>query len=131
MHINSYISEISKSIEQAKYVHLSKVVYNEWNRVTQKSDGPERSKFLEDCEIDVYSFPQTWGSTALGFGGLGGSAMTNAVTVVITSHMSSEAVVYFGGRFAYKIEKYNSKFIQDISNHRMASRQDHNAYEAE
>ena len=56
-------------------------------------------------EVEVVMFPQTWGSTALGYGGIGGAAMTPAYTVVVSyeNHMC----VYFGhGRLAYRLD-YN------------------------
>ena len=49
-----------------------------------------------------WAFPQTWGSTALGFGGIGGSAMTTAQTYVVT--VQGRVLVYFGSRFAYEIK---------------------------
>lgn len=63
-------------------------------------------------EVEVYSFPQTWGSTALGFGGIGGQAMTTALTVVVISGV--QACVYFGGTFAYRIDEINEAFSSDL-----------------
>lgn len=48
-------------------------------------------------------FPQTWGSTALGFGGVGGQAITGAYTVIVECHRTGNRAVYFGGRFAYLV----------------------------
>ena len=59
--------------------------------------------------VDVVMFPQTWGSTALGFGGVGGQAITTAYTVVVYGPMG-DACVYFGGRFAYHIARHNATF---------------------
>lgn len=57
----------------------------------------------EASEVDVVLFSQMWGSTALGYGGLGGAAMTEAYTVVVMTR--EVACVYFGcGRLAYKVE---------------------------
>jgi len=56
-------------------------------------------------ELEIIMFPQTWGSTALGYGGMGGQAMTPAYTVVVSyeNHMC----VYFGhGCLAYRLD-YN------------------------
>lgn len=54
----------------------------------------------EDRDVSVVLFPQTWGSTALGYGGLGGAAMTTAYSVVVQT--LADACVYFGvGRLAY------------------------------
>jgi hypothetical protein len=70
-------------------------------------------------------FPQLWGSTALGYGGIGGSAMTSAYTIIITYH--NYYCVYFGGgRLAYMIDLYKSsqdgrhKFLEDILGQSMA-----------
>jgi hypothetical protein len=64
-------------------------------------------------------FPQTWGSTALGFGGIGGQAITSAYVCIIESNLLGQFAVYFGGRFAYVIERPNDKFWEDRSSQRM------------
>lgn len=72
-------------------------------------------------EVEVKMFLQSWGSTALGYGGLGGSAITSAYTVVI-SH-GNYYCVYFGsgGRLAYKLDMSKisqsgrMNFFSDIS----------------
>ena len=64
-------------------------------------------------------FPQTWGSTALGFGGIGGQAITSAYVCVIESDLVGQFAVYFGGRLAYIIERANGKFTEDVFNQRM------------
>lgn len=54
-------------------------------------------------EVDVVLFPQLWGSTALGYGGLGGAAMSWAYTVIAMT--GAEACVYFGGgHLAYRVQ---------------------------
>lgn len=63
--------------------------------VTRRPDASE-------CTV-IAMFPQSWGSTALGFGGLGGAAITDAYTVVIRGPEGHHAV-YWTGRFAYLIE---------------------------
>jgi hypothetical protein len=65
--------------------------------------------------IDVYSFPQLWGSTTCGFGGVGGCAMTRAQTIVLISDCRSKVAVFIHGKLAYKINKPNKKFFQDLS----------------
>jgi hypothetical protein len=67
-------------------------------------------------------FPQTWGSTALGFGGIGGAAMTTAYTIVISSDLNGQYCVYFGGQFAYRIDKPNKQFFEDMYSTRMRER---------
>jgi hypothetical protein len=64
-------------------------------------------------EIQVIAmFPQIWGSTALGFGGVGGASMTTAYTIVL--ECNSEIAVYFGGRHAYTVQKPNNQFWDDV-----------------
>lgn len=80
-------------------------------------DITHRRKKLE--KFDIYDFDQTWGSTALGFGGIGGSAMTTARTYVLIPMDEEKAYVYFGGRFAYQCG-INDKFREDLRNRRMS-----------
>lgn len=68
--------------------------------------------------VSVVMFEQTWGSTALGFGGIGGQAITSAYTVIVEGPMGDRCV-YFGGRFAYRIERPNDTFIRDVMEHRL------------
>lgn len=69
------------------------------------SELPTKSVLMRptDREVDVLMFPQSWGSTALGYGGIGGAAVTPAYTVVVRAH--SCHCVYFGssGRLAYRV----------------------------
>lgn len=73
---------------------------------------------IQDCY--VIDFDQTWGSTALGFGGYGGQMMTTARTYIII--FKTRAYVYFGGRFAYKVPyPFNKEFENDLARHSLAS----------
>ena len=84
-----------------------------------KKDLKEQNLYEDD--IAVYVFPQMWGSTALGYSGIGGSAMTTASTIVLYAECSYTVRVYFGcGRLAYEIKNPNSLFFEDIANHRLA-----------
>lgn len=70
------------------------------------------------AEGDLYDFDQTWASTALGFGGIGGSALTRARTYVFI--YDGIAYVFFGDQFAYSTTM-NERFWEDIKNRNMAS----------
>jgi hypothetical protein len=70
-------------------------------------------------DIDVIQFPQTWGSTALGFGGMGGAAMTKAYTTVIICR--ENAAVFFAGRHCYSVDGINDAFKEDLKNKHMRS----------
>ena len=73
-------------------------------------------------DIEVRSFPQVWGSTALGFGGMGGATMTAAQTTVLWSHYRDIAWVAFSGQVAYKIINPNQLFFEDVRNGSMKER---------
>lgn len=80
----------------------------------------KKSRKHSDYDLTVAAmFPQTWGSTALGFGGIGGQAVTSAYVIVIESQLGYGYCVYFGGRFAYRIEQPNEQFFLDIQQKRM------------
>lgn len=70
-------------------------------------------------EFELTVFLQTWGSTALGFGGVGGQAMTSAYTTVIWEENTGIYGVFFGERLAYVIENPNIVFLDDLVYHRM------------
>lgn len=69
---------------------------------------------------DVFVFTQTWGSTALGFSGIGGAAMTTAWThVVLTS--DGKYHIFFDGRYAYSVENPTEEFKHDLETRFMKS----------
>jgi hypothetical protein len=100
-------------------------------RATLKREEYKTAVAPDDCwvektrrhsmyDLTVYSmFPQTWSSTALGFGGIGGQAITSAYVCVIESGLVGQFAVYFGGMLAYVIERPNATFMEDIASHRM------------
>lgn len=66
-------------------------------------------------DMELKMFPQIWESTYLGFNGIGGSAMTTAMTYVLLPTITNEedCIVYFAGRFAYKAPLGKS-FVEDV-----------------
>ena len=101
-----------------------KALYDEERRTNVHMCPPEclieKTRKHQMYDLTVYAmFPQTWGSTALGFGGIGGQAITSAYVCVIESDLLGQFAVYFGGRLAYVIERPNAKFMEDITAHRM------------
>ena len=93
------------------------------------SDLPEEDaeRRPSDWECRVYSFPQTWGSTALGFGGMGGAAMTTAQVTVVYGPRR-DAAVYFGKQFAYHLDRPNTELMADISRRDIADCKDFHKY---
>lgn len=83
-------------------------------------------------KFKMYVFPQTWSSTALGFDGCGGQAITEAYTTVVemTSYKFESGkdirgivykeledkvyAVFFDGRIAYMCLNPNSEFFRDF-----------------
>lgn len=90
-------------------------IYREWR-------GEKEKQRPHVSDLDVIHFPQLWGSTALGFGGIGGSAMTTAYTTVVIS--GENAAVFFNGRHCYSVEKINAAFSEDLKSRRMEDLKD-------
>lgn len=126
------ISCISYALHSALFLDLEPV--KEHGRIwsfelnKQVQDPEPKYRRPHEGEVSVYSFPQSFSSTTLGFGGVGGQAFTTAqMTIVICG---SNACVYVNGRLAYKINTYNEKFWQDLSDHNMrTAMQGKSAYE--
>ena len=78
-----------------------------WNRkIVQR----ETETWLKPSEYDawrrfnIHMFTQMWGSTACGWGGMGGAAMTESYTIIIENELFGFACIYYGGRLAYICE---------------------------
>ena len=86
------------------------------------SKEPEKERnLLSVNDFEICIFEQTWGSTCLGFGGVGGQAMTAANTYVFVPVMcNQDCFVYFGGRFAYSCP-WCEDVKEDILGHCMKS----------
>lgn len=70
-------------------------------------------------DFELYIFEQVWGSTALGFGGIGGQAMTRAMTYVfVPINVKQKCYVYFAGQFAYSVP-YSDYFMNDVMKKKM------------
>lgn len=110
------IKQLTSAVYSALNVDLQPVIDTVHRHENGKriEDG-YRARRPYETEVDVTMFAQTWGSTALGFGGIGGQAFTTAYTVVVQGP-AGEALVYFGGRLAYRINRPNHMFNDDIRN---------------
>ena len=93
---------------------------------TGQVQGPfidrERRPEPRDCEVEL--FLQTWSSTALGFEGVGGQAITSAYTVIVFCPLAGASAVYFAGRLAYLVPShtpYAQRFAADIVGHELLS----------
>lgn len=80
-------------------------------------------------EPELSVFPQVWESTALGFEGFGGQAITTAYTTVAVEPRHETYAVFFDNSFAYILKAPNHKFFRDLTNHRMARVAEYKNYE--
>ena len=97
------------------YPNLPLIQERFWNRIKDLEIIEE----INYLEFEVEVFPQVWGSTALGFGGVGGQVITNAYTTVIYETGSGIYGVFFNERLAYIIENPNHLFFEDLNNRNM------------
>lgn len=79
-------------------------------------EGSKRTLGVDD--LDWWAFPQSWSSTSLGFGGIGGQAITSAQTVVVQGPQF-DCCVYFGKRLAYHIPRPSDHFWECLRKWRM------------
>lgn len=82
-------------------------------------------------EVELHLFPQIWGSTALGFGGAGGQAMTTAYTTVVCDLQEGYCSVFFGERLAYLIKNPNQMFFEDMCKEQMEPKYKASKYKRE
>lgn len=135
------ITALHEALSAAVLRDLPECVYSErdwveWHKMSQeerteaiKSNTVPKTKHTRrpyTDEVNVTLFNQGWGSTALGYDGIGGAAMTDAYTIVV--EFAGNYCVYFGGGIlAYKIdvgeltnESYE-KFCKDLDTRNMPS----------
>lgn len=119
--IKNPVESLSKALGHASYSEVFSDAYYRDHQLNLKTRKP----LYEEIIVEAM-FVQKWGSTSLGFEGVGGAAMTEAYTVVLT--MQAEYAVYFGGRFAYVLKNPNDQFFTDLKNQCLAPVADHQIY---
>jgi hypothetical protein len=112
------VAALHAALAHAMYEGFSPIEYEDrdWAhfRRTREDRRIKKTRRPGDHDITVYAmFIQTWGSTALGFAGMGGASMTPAYTTVL--ECAGEFCVYFGGRFAYKVTSPTPAFGEAIA----------------
>jgi hypothetical protein len=120
-------ASLSRAVMSALIVDLPNVEY-QYRKPGDKSGATEtRKRRPYESDLGVYHFPQTWGDTSLGFGGVAGQAFTTAYTTVVVHYR--DACVYFGGRFAYRVVvDATTPFLTDLGSHGMRSVADSSVY---
>lgn len=124
--IQNPVSKLHQSIAHAVYVAAPDVQYEQKDFAQSKELGHPvyKTKYRRPREDEILvmeMFPQVWASTALGFGGIGGSAMTTAYTIVLM--FNDLCMVYFDGRYAYTVSNSGDtqRFEKDLSTKNLAS----------
>ena len=134
MQLDNPIQALAMSLAHAQYEGFPEYEYQDrdWEHYRNTKEDrliTKRAKHRSSDLIVHAMFPQTWSSTALGFGGVGGQAITPAYTVIIESEHGLGYCVYFGGRFAYRIKRPSDYFFGDIIHQRMAHVSEYIKYE--
>lgn len=130
-----------------KYPNLELIKYITDNLAVETFDELKNSY---THRFKMYVFPQTWGSTALGFdykGGCGGQAMTEAYTTVVemswdyinktdeirglnlTTSEDRIYAVFFDGKFAYMYLNPSKQFFKDLDKRNMRSQRGSQIYD--
>ena len=130
------ITTLADCIAHARYEGFSDIHYEnrDWKhyRDTGEHLGIPCTRRPTTRDFTVYAmYPQTWGSTALGHGGIGGSSMSTAYTVVLECMDTQEYLVYFGGQWCYTVSRRSdnfTKFKEDIMNQCLASKHKSGVY---
>ena len=138
------ITDLANCIAHAQYVGFSDIEYErmDYDAVRNaRTDEEKRASMSATVkalrrpttrDFGVYAmFPETWGSTALGHGGMGGAAITTAYTIVLECYATREFLGYFGGKICYTVNRDSANFdvfIEDCKNHKLVSKRESSRY---
>lgn len=131
MSLDTPIDVLHNSLAHACYEGFPLITYQDRDWSSSDRDArvtKTRKHSVHDVSI-IAMFPQTWSTTALGFGGLGGNAITTAYTTILQSNWGEGCCVYFSGRFAYRVARPNHLFYEHVANHCLAMVKDAAQYE--
>lgn len=101
---------IAEALGAALHRDFSEISYKGWTPKMKrdgltKEEAPIKHRRPSTRDVEITMFAESWGSTALGYGGMGGSAITPAYTVIVECGQVSEACVYWGcGRLGVKLD---------------------------
>lgn len=135
MRLGPVFNQLHEAVGAATYRDIPDIVYSDrdweaWKKMSKEQQTESmknhtvpsisKSRRPNSHDIEVYVFAQTWGSTACGYGGMGGAAMTTVYTVVVECR--GHYCVYFGcGRLAYRVSSEATTegrdvFLKDLHN---------------
>lgn len=101
MNNTNVLNSLAFAMSSALIKDFDDIEYEYYTDFKTKTKGKRKRRPYEH-DIETIHFQQMWGSTALGFNGVGGCAMTNAYTTIVILKNKRIACVYFDGRFAYR-----------------------------
>jgi len=144
-YVENPIRDLHECLAHAQYQGFSDIKYETYDHEAMRTAKTPESRILArelrtpavrrptTRDFSVFAmFAQTWGSTALGHGGMGGSSMTTAYTIVLECNYTSEFLVYFGSEFCYNINKRSKNieiFLKDCANHQLTSLKESKKYQ--
>lgn len=123
MSLDHPLQDLAAALAHAQYKGFPAYAGEELDHLKTRETGRNVMRRFER-PVQAYEiillamFEQNWSSTALGFGGIGGQAFTSAYTIILQGPMG-DALVYFAGRFAYRVERPSQVFMQDVANRNM------------
>ena len=143
--VDNPLRDLHEALAHAQYEGFSDIEYEtrDFEAIQKAKTAAERAETLHKTTLAVrrphvsrdfwvYAmFPQTWGSTALGHGGMGGASMTTAYTIVLECQHTQEYLVYFGGELCYKVDRRSKNlemFREDIGKQCLASKRNCEKY---
>jgi hypothetical protein len=95
--------------------------------------GAETTKGTIDgstYELAVYRIlTQTWSSTACGFGGIAGQAVTKAFTVIMKNESTGNYYVFVNGQYAYAVKGTCTVFKYGLHTNHIAGYTDRKVYD--
>lgn len=143
--IENPLTDLHEAMSHAQYEGFSDIQYEtrDFEKIRAAKTAEERAQALHATipatrrpttrDFGVYNFfDQTWGSTSLGHGGMGGASVTTAYTIVLECQHTQEFLVYFGGSFCYKVDRRSKNiqtFFEDCKNRCLASKRESERYQ--
>lgn len=109
-----------------KLPNLDLLKYKAENVLRNHDEFVERLKKAREedpcrsVDLILHSFPQMWGSTALGFDVIGGQAMTEAYTTVVHERTTDIYIIFFGEKPCYSLTDPTEEFFEDLKNLQIA-----------
>lgn len=115
------------------FVYLDRIREDALIKILEITNPDEKISNLKNYNaesLEYYSWPQMWGDTTLGFGGIGGQAFCRAQIDIFLDSPSHIYIVYCNGRHLYTVNINNlndeekKKFNECFINKHMPGRYD-------